>query len=118
MAVLEQCQRRDAADCVAHTEFGNGLGVDLGQPYSGFQLCAGLLVGGRHLPTGAAPWGPEVDQHRDLASANVLVKRGFVECRRVASKKRLLATAAIGVAGELVGVDAAGGVAMRAHDVQ
>ena len=36
----------------------------------------------------------------------------------MASKKRLLATAATGVAGELVGVDAVGGVAVRAHDVQ
>ena len=70
------------------------------------------------MSAGAAPRRPKVDQYRDLAAANVLVKRSFVECSWVASKKRCLATAAAGVAGELVGVDSVGGVAVRADDME
>ena len=117
-AVLEQRQRRNAADRVARAQVGHGLGINLRQPHLGFQLSAGLLVGGCHLPAGAAPRRPKIDQHRDLAAANVLVKRSFVECRRVPSKKRLLATAASRVAGKLVDLHAVGGVAMGADDVQ
>ena len=116
--VFEQCQGWNTANRIARAQVGNGLGVNLGKPHFGFQLYASLLVRGRHLATRTAPRRPKIDQYRNLAAANVFVKSGFVKCCRMPCEQRLLATAASGVTGELVSLDAIGSLAVRADDVQ
>ena len=117
-AALEQRQRRDAADVEACRQILMVLGVDLDHPHPRLQLGGGLLEGRGHHAARAAPRRPEVHQHRDLAAADVAVKGGFVQRDRRAGEQRPVAAAAVGLAGQVVGVDAVGGVAVWTNDVQ
>ena len=93
-AAAKQRQGRYAADAEARGQCLLRLGVDLGQAYLGLEHPGGLYKGGRHLPARAAPWRPEVDQHRDVAAADVTVEARGVEVDRVGREQRLRALAA------------------------
>jgi hypothetical protein len=76
-AVLEENQRGDAADA----ELGRRLGVLVDIQFGHLDLVAvfsGNLVqdGGDHL-AGAAPFGPEIQQHGLLGLQDVLGERGI-----------------------------------------
>ena len=110
----------DCGNCHRPLFTGEPLALDAAtfDRHVGLQAGRGLFEGRRHHAAGAAPGGPEVHQHRDLAAADMAVEARFVQRDRRAGEQRPVAAAAVGLAGEVVGVDAVGGVAVRTDDVQ
>ena len=117
-AIFEQRQRGNAANIEARAEAWDGLGIYLDQPHKRLQLGGCLLVSGRHLPAGPAPWRPKVDQNCNLVARNVFVKSCFVQRRRVLCKHLFFTAAARRVAGKLAALHPVGGVAVGANNVQ
>src|ERR1700733_15061242 len=60
---LEEHQGRNAANAKFTSDFLRGVGIELGQPYLGLQLCSGLGVLRRHGLAGTTPRSPEVYEH-------------------------------------------------------
>ena len=60
-SLLEQHERRDAADVVALGEGGFELGVDFGQAHVWFKLNGCALELWCHYLAGATPWCPEIN---------------------------------------------------------
>ena len=118
MPILEQDQCGNAANIEPRAQTGHCFGVYLCQPYVWLQLGSRLYIGRRHGATRPAPGSPEIDQYRDLVAADVFVKCGFVQGRRVPIKQRLFATAASRRAAKLVCPYTVGGMAVRANDVE
>jgi hypothetical protein len=62
--VMEEAHVRDAADAELLRELGVAFGVDLHEPPAAGGLGGEFLEHGAEHLAGAAPRGPEVDQHR------------------------------------------------------
>jgi len=94
-----------------------GLGIELGQLHLGLQVARGLGKGRRHLQARAAPGGPEIHHHRQVAAADVLVERGRIQRHGRSGKQGLVATAAVWGLPQVRAPDPVGGVAVGADDV-
>ena len=64
LAVLEQDQRRDRANVVKGRRARILVDIQLGDAHLAVELLGDLFQRWRNLPAGAAPLGPEIDDHR------------------------------------------------------
>jgi len=117
MSVSEQGKGRDTLDVELGGDALLVLGIELGEPHVGFKLCGRLLECRRHHLAWAAPWGPEVDQHGDVAAADMPLKGTGVQLQRISSKQVAMALAAIGVIGQSSGVNPVYGITVRADNM-
>src|SRR5580658_9467508 len=95
-AALEQNQRWNAAD----GEFGcdrlSSLCIQFCQAHVRLEHGSSCRILGRHHLAWAAPGGPEVDQHGDVAAADLAVKARGTEFGRMPAEKNLMALPALG----------------------
>jgi len=75
-AVVEDDQRRNAADAIAAGDVGGGFGVELGQPHSRLEFTGGARELRRHHATWPTPRGPEIDDDWNVAPAGMAVEIG------------------------------------------
>ena len=73
---LEHHQSWNAADAELAGHVGIFIGVELEHLDLAFELLGNFVNNGSHHATGAAPWGPEIDQHGDVALKDVLFEGG------------------------------------------
>jgi hypothetical protein len=92
----KQDHRRDRTDAIARGQRLFAFGIDLQQPYRGFECLRGRGERRRHHLAWTAPFGPEIDQHRQRAFAHVPIERGQRGVHRLAGEQRRLAFAAGG----------------------
>src|SRR5688572_19089383 len=94
-AFAEDDERRNAANPETTRELRLGFGIHLGEADARCKLLRCLLVGGCHHPARTAPRCPEIDDHRQVAYADVPIERRASERNRQAASKRSLAVAAV-----------------------
>ena len=77
LAVLEQDQRRDAADAIFHRRLRILVDVDLGDRDLALHVAGQLLEERRDHLAGTAPLRPEVDEHRPGGAQHIGLERGI-----------------------------------------
>jgi len=89
-AVFEQDHRGNASNPVSGAERLFGFGVDLCQTDLRLKPFSGLDELWRHRLAGATPGRPEIDQHRDVISADVFLESRGCKFGGMRIKQRLM----------------------------
>ena len=89
LAALEDHQGRNAADAVLVGHVGVFVGVELEHLDLAVKFLGNFLDDRSHHPAGTTPGRPEIDQHRNVALEDVLVK-GSVSDSSGARHQRVL----------------------------
>jgi hypothetical protein len=85
-AALENQQRGNAANLVATCRLSVRVHVDLADLHSTGILGRNLIDCRTHLPAGAAPLGPEVNQNRLRGFQNFLIESSVCKNQRVGTR--------------------------------
>jgi len=117
-AALEQRQCRYAANVELGREVLLGLGVHFGETHPRSEQFRSLYKIGCHHFAGATPWRPEVDDYRNIATADVSLKVGAREIGRMSREQCFMALAAFGLFRQTYGRNAVNRVAVRADKMQ
>lgn len=115
--VPEQRQRRDALDAELGGDSLFVLGVELGKPDTGFQLCGCLLERRGHYFARAAPGCPEINHNGDVAATDMLLEGVAIQFQGMGCKEPVMALATTGIISQPGSGDTVNGIAMRADNM-
>lgn len=111
----KQNQRWYRLDAEAGGEGGVGFGVDFADAHSGLMPRSGGLQDRSHHPAWTTPFGPEIDEQRELGAGVALEARGIERNRRM-REEGLMTASAPAAFGEALGGNAVLRVTVRTRD--